>query len=513
MLVLASRAREHQDVFFNMWRLGWIAHALRSAPGALFDGNIFYPEPRTLTLSDAMLVEGLVGAPLLWAGLPPVLVHNLLLLGAIVASASGMFVLARHLTGSRGAAIAAGTIFAFVPYRFEHYMHMELQWTVWMPWAFWALHRATETGRLHYGLLTGTFVSLQMLSSIYYGVFLAVLIAPAGIALLMSVPRDARLSRLRVLSAGALLAVVVCGAYAQPYLVTREAVGGRSQSEIVMFSARPSNYLVATPDNVMYGEMYAARGRPERRLFPGLLAIALALFGVLLRPSWVPLLYLGGLVAAFELSLGLSGYSYRFLYEHVSIFHGFRAMARLGIFVVFFLAVLAAYGLAAASTAWPRARGALAVAALVVLVFEYRVRPLGLIRYPNEAPPLYAWLAGQPPGVVAELPMPVPEALPGIDARYTYLSLFHRQPIVNGYSGFAPKSYLDRIDAVRGFPDDRAIARLRTDNVRYLVVHMRDYDRADRSRIEDVLRHKHGLAEAGRFDDGFGGEAVVFLLR
>ena len=109
---------------------------------------------------------------------------------------------------------------------------------------------------------------------------------------------------------------------------------------------------------------------------------------MLLRPSWVPLLYLGGLVAAFELSLGLSGYSYRFLYEHVSIFHGFRAMARLGIFVVFFLAVLAAYGLAAASTTWPRARGALAVAALVVLVFEYRVRPLALIRYPNEAPPL-----------------------------------------------------------------------------------------------------------------------------
>ena len=36
------------------------------------------------------------------AGLPPVLVHNLLLLGAIVASAAGMFVLARHLTGAAG---------------------------------------------------------------------------------------------------------------------------------------------------------------------------------------------------------------------------------------------------------------------------------------------------------------------------------------------------------------------------------------------------------------------------
>ena len=47
-----------------------------------------------------MIVEGIVAAPLLWAGVPPMLVHNLLLLGAIVASAVGMFVLVRTLTGS-----------------------------------------------------------------------------------------------------------------------------------------------------------------------------------------------------------------------------------------------------------------------------------------------------------------------------------------------------------------------------------------------------------------------------
>ena len=68
---LGTRAREHQDVYFNMWRLRWFAHALATAPPHIFDGNIFYPEPRTLTYSDAMIVEGLVGAPLLWAGVPP----------------------------------------------------------------------------------------------------------------------------------------------------------------------------------------------------------------------------------------------------------------------------------------------------------------------------------------------------------------------------------------------------------------------------------------------------------
>src|SRR5574339_28076 len=156
------------------------------------------------------------------------------------------------------------------------------------------------------------------------------------------------------------------------------------------------------------------------------------------------------------------------------MFQGFRAMARLGIFVVFFLAVLAAYGyvaLAADKGAWTRR--ILATAICAVLLFEYRVRPLNLVRYPNVAPPLYAWLAKQPRGVVAELPM-TPDGIPG-DPAYSYLSSFHWHPIVNGYSGFYPQSYLDRLKDVAGFPDERSLRRLLSDHVRYVVVHLHKY--------------------------------------
>jgi hypothetical protein len=69
--------------------------------------------------------------------------------------------------------VTAGIIFAFVPYRFGHYMHLELQWTVWIPWAFWALHRTFETGSRRHAALLGAFLALQFMSSIYYGPFLA----------------------------------------------------------------------------------------------------------------------------------------------------------------------------------------------------------------------------------------------------------------------------------------------------------------------------------------------------
>ena len=162
-----AEATPHQDVFFNMWRLEWFAHAVRTQPAHLFDANIFYPETRTLALSDAMIVEGAVAAPLLWAGTRPVLVHNLLLFGAIALSGAAMFALTLYLTGSRGAGMLAGIVFAFAPYRFEHLMHMELQWTMWMPLALWAVHRVFETGSVRYGVLTGVLLSLQGISSFY----------------------------------------------------------------------------------------------------------------------------------------------------------------------------------------------------------------------------------------------------------------------------------------------------------------------------------------------------------
>src|SRR5512134_546654 len=49
VLHMATRARDHQDVYFNMWRLRWVAHALATDPTRLFDANIFHPEQRTLT--------------------------------------------------------------------------------------------------------------------------------------------------------------------------------------------------------------------------------------------------------------------------------------------------------------------------------------------------------------------------------------------------------------------------------------------------------------------------------
>jgi hypothetical protein len=506
---VATQASDHWDVYFNMWRLGWFAHALASAPSTIFDGNFFYPEPHVVAFSDAMVVEGLVAAPLLWAGVRPVLVHNSLLLGAVIVSAAGMFVLVERLTGNRAAAVIGGIIFAFAPYRFDHYMHMELQWTVWLPWALWAVHRTMESGRLVHGLQAGLFVALQMLSSIYYGVFLATLLPLVAGLLLLSLPRSQALRAFRALALGGAAAAIICSLYALPYLAASRQVGRRPTHEINKFSAQPRDYLVATPDNRIYGDVFDSP--PERRLFPGIVAVLLAIAAVFPRPrTRAAVVYLMAFLAAFEMSLGFNGYMYEFLYAYVPVFAGLRVPARLGIFVIAFLAILAAQGYARLHDAVPpAARRAFAVVTSCVLLLEYSVSPLQLVRYENTAPPVYEFLARLPSGVVTEFPVPLKNAVPGPDARYTYMSTFHWQKLVNGYSGYYPPSYLRRLDGLQSFPDASSLEILRRTGVNYVIVHLSSYE-SEKQLLLD-LQANPALVVLGRLKDGQG-TAIVYRL-
>ena len=105
-----------------------------------------------------------------------------------------------------------------------------------------------------------------------------------------------------------------------------------------------------------------------------------------------------------------------------------------------------------------------------------------------------------------------PDGVPGSDPAYSYLSTFHWQPIVNGYSGFYPATYLSRLADTADFPDERSLRRLRRDGVRYLVVHLGAFPRERRDRVLRTLRDEFGLAELTRQPDG-AGEAVVLSLR
>ena len=524
--VLGTHAADHHDVFFNLWRLRWIAHALASSPGQLFDGNVFYPSRLVLAFSDAMLVQGVLAAPLFWLGLPPVLVHNLMLLGAIVASGVGMFVLAKHLSGSSAGAVVAGIVYSFAPYRFEHYMHMELQWAVWLPWAFWALQRTIETGAAKYGALTGVFAALQLLSSMYYAAFLALLLPAVAVIQLIPHNRRDALAILRGLVIGAMIAGGASAMYATPYTRTSARVGVRSETDVMTFSAKPKDYLAATSRQPLLRRAIAwtsraaalpwnagPAARPVRPVaadtdsgddgLSGLRCHRLrALAGNVRSPLPVPIRPCRSF--SIDASTGAR------IDLRTAVSRRSRGARIRGHFPARPFDKLRAVP-SRSRDGKGRWRLACAIVLIPLLLAEYWVAPVKLVPYQNQAPALYSWLARQPPGIVAEFPMPNNANLPGRDAVYSYMSTFHWKPLLNGYSGYYPRSYLARLDRLEKFPDFQALESLRDDDVTYVIVHADTYTSAEFESIVGALTDAR-LRPLGRFNNG-NTQAAVFSMR
>ncbi len=285
-LVMPTGVADLGDPLFSMWRLSTIAHQLVSDPWHLFDGNIYFPAANTLAYSDAILLPGLIAAPFLWAGVPVAIVYSGLYVASFFLAGLAMFLLVRALTKQFTPALLAGLLFAFYPYRFSGYSHIEKQGTLFMPIAFLLLLRVLQTGRARDGVLLGLCIALQTLWSIYLGAFLAIAIA-AVVIVRWAAGHFLWRERARGLVVAALVAAAIVGPYTVPYWRARQVVGERSRFEAFVYSARPADLLTASAHSRLYGALLPSGENGERHLFPG--ATAAVLTGVALVPPFSPL--------------------------------------------------------------------------------------------------------------------------------------------------------------------------------------------------------------------------------
>src|SRR5262245_44398880 len=399
VLHLADTVHDDGDPLLNAWALAWVAHQLPIAPAHIFDANIFYPERRALAFSETLLVPAVAVAPLRWLGVGPLLVYNIVFLSGFVLSGTGVALLVRSLTGNGLAGFLGGIVFAFLPYRIDHYPHLQLQQTQCLPFAFWAFHKLLKSGRLRDGLLFGAFTAGQVLSCMYYGLFLVPYMAVVCGALLVR-SRPMTRQHAVALAAAVTIAAVAVAPVGIAYMGAREVVGERNAEEVAARSATPLNYLGPPEANAIYGEVFKKFTESERRLFPGLVAIVLALVALTTvldaktrsREDTKAIVAYGlGLLVAFDMSLGFNGLTYGLLYEYVLPFRGLRIPARMGVMAGFSLAVLAGFG-AARLTGGLQPRATVAVTAVIALLMlaEYASKPLDLRQIPTAMPPAYA---------------------------------------------------------------------------------------------------------------------------
>jgi hypothetical protein len=153
----------------------------------------------------------------------------------------------------------------------------------------------------------------------------------------------------------------------------------------------------------------------------------------------------------------------------------------------------------------------IALALVALLIVESASMPLPLSEVPNAPTRLYRWLAEQPAGAVYEWPTPRPDQLGFTqEPRYMYQSITHWKPLVNGYSGNSPESYIALLQSTRNFPDRYSVFYLQRLRVRYVVLHsFPDPDRYARVRAE----LDRTSAFSFQFTDSAGSEQLsVYLL-
>lgn len=476
---------DNGDAQLNEWILAWMAHGIVHAPFHLFQGNIFYPANDTLAFSEPLIVPALLGAPIAWLGGSPVLVFNLLVLGGFALTALAGYALMLVWTGDRAAALLTGSTFAFNTHTLTRLAHVQAVHLYGLPLALLSTDRLIVAPRIRDALWLALWTTVMAYTSGYLFVFNTVMIA---IALLVRIrewlPRAAQvLSRFALAAAVAGCAIVPLAIPYQRAASEQRMV--RSLGEVAEFSATPSGYAAAA-GRIHYATWSASFFKnPVDSFFPGVVLIALtigALWRRIDRKSPIEAVTrqrVAMLVAIAAtgavLSLGLRTPVYGWLYRVFPPMQGLRAAARFGNLFLLGMSALAGLGLAALRRTG-RWKGSHSRRAMVIAVALIAAANLEALRAPftyrpfTGIPRLYTLLNAEPRVVLVEVPF-YPRQAVFENAEYVLNSTIHWRPLMNGYSGYTPASYVAVANVFWYFPRDYAIEAMRNAGVTHVMVH------------------------------------------
>lgn len=502
---------DNSDTALNTWIVAWVQHILPRDPLRLFDAPIFFPERHTLAYSEHLLVPALMGAPLAWLGLSPVLVYNLLLIAGFAFTGWTMCLVVERWTGSAAAGVMAGSLFAFNAHSLTRLAHLQALHAEFYPIALLALDRVlTESDPRRVrraGVLLAVAFVLQALCSNYAMVFLGTALVVAGLVRAPEWLGRGRSPRAITLALALLASAIVLLPFLWPYYVVRRDVGlTRSLDEVRRYSAGLLDYLT-TAGRLHYAWWSHRFFEGRTALFPGLVATVLAAGAVAvpgaLRDARIRMTVAIGLVG-FALSFGPALPGYAWLHAGFPLLQGIRGAARWGGLLLMAVAILAGYAVAWLQRSWaPRAYWPAIFAALLgAVTIEAMRTPMSLTQFTG-IPAIYDTLRNTPNAVVAEWPMYAGDVV-SRNARYMVASTQTFYSLVNGYSGFEPASFRDRARAWEGFPSGEVLDDMIRTGVTHLILHVRDLS-------ERVVEEAAASPRLVRLADD--GERRIYMLR
>lgn len=520
---------------FDSQLLGWaLAHqsdALLFNPSRLLDGGAFFPAKGALLLGEAAFGALPLFLPVFALSGNPTLALNVVFLVSATATVGSVHLVVRRLTGRHAAGVAAAA------------MLLSSRWLLWqwapcapnyamvfyLPWIFLLLTLGVNGRRRMVGL--ALLMALQGLATVYLAV--ATFLIVAAVCLVRLFSRSQRADGLRLLGVMVLAAIPLVAVFAS-YLLTRAANPElasqsvwRGLMELTRLPWGPLDARMPSGVGLAALGLLAAGGLAGARRSSPILEAA----GLRMALFWVLVGVLVSFTPMARLDSGMVRLPHAWLGQWFGVYELVREPHR--------LAVVAMVGLSLASgLAFPRLlrrMGAGTLTGWLVLVFW-----VGLVGYealsgagpqryarPGVLPPRYPLLQPAAPndalagvlakgeGPVLELPAPVNRRGmldPVPQVRAMYRSIYHRRPVLNGYSGYWPVGFSERMADAQALPNRAALRRLReSTGLTTVVVHLAGLNGPLRKRWVDASKEPQetGLRLEEKLPDGIWIFSVV----
>jgi len=478
------------SVFF--WDLWWMKESIVVLQVNPFHTDyLFFPHGTDLYLHPLIPLTGITSIPFQVVTGNLLLSWNLLLLVFLVLSAVGAFALVRRLTGDFAAAAISAYAFAFAP---STMMHLQAgEWNIagtWpLPFLVLFLLRVHESGRLRDALAAGFFGAAITYNWIEFGLdaalFVALFVAYWTFRAWRAADRDA----VRTLWRNSAAMVALWGILCLPIAFAAwNGVHGGDYETIAGVEYWSSDLAAFVRQSPLWGPGEApifpvgphlGIGSPLGTWYLGLVPLALALFALRafararpMVPLWIaaffvftvlslgPYLYIDGDKSFSILGVSFSSIPLPYqLYDHLPAFGDRRIPARMLVFAVFALSVLAGIG-SSVILQWLRPRWAIAAPIAAALIFA-------MVAFDSWNPPVWLWRMetstalqqiADEPGDFSVLQLPLGRAdgatVAG-DVTGTYIvdyyQTIYRKRSFGGYIGRASSSTLAWIGQEPGF--------------------------------------------------------------
>ncbi len=557
------------DNYEYLWKMWWFRYALLDLhQSPLIAPDIFYPYGFNLAHAELTPLHTIVGLPLTYL-LGEVAAYNLFALSSFILAGWAACILVYRLSDSLLAGLLAGTLFVLTPYHTVRYGGILPPTSFQgIPLFFLGLEAWVGERKLRWAALAALGFIAASWAYLYYAVGLA-LLAPIYLLLRLRPlrPRLKERGTWWALALFGALTLAAMAPLAAPYIkLGREVSLTIPLQDVDFWSASVSDYFLPPGLNPLWGSwvrehlLTIPAEYPqialEFVLAPGFVALLFAFYGWRYARSPARAALAGMAIAAFLLSLGprlhllgryplilpapawLAAFAQRTLdqmgmwlpakesYQALAgdglsvplpalllrwLFpplKGMRGWNRFAVFVSLATAVLAGLGMAAwlRREVMPSARPGrrwtqYMIAALPLLLAVFELWPGRIPLQPVEPRPVDLWLAQQP-GQFTIMELPLTSALSASQMLYTR---YHGKRIAFAYGTYFPYWYRDRFPELQTCPQEACLERLRSWEVRYVLLNLASEPRGPE--LEAIMDARIELARLGRF-----GDIIVYRL-